>query len=177
MEFMNNRLKRGSENGEQLMLFLEQFQNLETEQRQLEFQNQQLSEENLLLRNALQGFQQQLFAAEAAIAQLQHEKEYMKLTANASSWLMAPSKLPDPSAEELKQRPSVSAISWEKIQKQVLKYVSEGRHEMAILLCKEAVAELEIVCGHDHPDVAPILRTLEQVYRDQSNYKEANKKL
>ncbi|XP_053699441.1 kinesin light chain-like [Sabethes cyaneus] len=170
MEFMNNRLKQGSENDEQLMSFLEQFQNLEKEERQLQFQNQQLSEENLMLRNALQGFQQRLFAAEAAIAQLQHEKAYMDLTANSSSCLTA-GKLPD-----LSQRPSVPAISWQKIQKQVLKYASEGRHEMAVLLCKEAVAELEIVCGHDHPDVAPILRTLEQVYRDQSNYKGANKK-
>ncbi|XP_053687288.1 kinesin light chain-like [Sabethes cyaneus] len=81
--------------------------------------------------------------------------------------------LPDPSAEE----PTISAISPDKIQKQVLKYVSEDRHEMAMLLCTDAVDELERTCGHAHPNVATILSTLAQIYHDQCNNKEARRLL
>ncbi|XP_053691882.1 kinesin light chain-like [Sabethes cyaneus] len=176
MENMNNNLERKSENGELMMSFLAQFQNFETRKRQLQFQNQQLTKENLLLRNTLQGIQQQLFAAESTILQLKHGKQYeeFKVRQQAiSSSCLTPHKLPDPSAEE----PTISAISPDKIQKQVLKYVSEDRHEMAMVLCTDAVDELERTCGHDHPDVAKILSTLAQIYRDQCNNKEARRLL
>ncbi|XP_053691948.1 kinesin light chain-like [Sabethes cyaneus] len=149
---MNNNFERKSENGELMMRFLAQFQNFETKKRQLQCHNQQLTEENLLLRNALQGIQQQLFAAESTILQLQHEKQFVK-------------------------EPPISAISPDKIQQQVLKYVSQDRHEMAMLLCTDAVDELERTFGHDHPDVGAILSTLAQIYRDQCNYKEARRLL
>ncbi|XP_053699364.1 kinesin light chain-like [Sabethes cyaneus] len=178
MKIMNNNMERVVENGELMIRFLAQFQNFETENYQLQFQNQQLSDENLLLRNVLQGIQQQLFAAEATITQLQHGKQHKELTVSTkSSSCLSPNNSPDPLAEESKQRPSITAISLERIQKQVLKYVSEDRHEMAMLLCTEAVDELEWACGHDHPDVATILNTLAQLYRDQCNYKEARRLL
>ncbi|XP_053691881.1 kinesin light chain-like [Sabethes cyaneus] len=67
--------------------------------------------------------------------------------------------------------------SFEKIHGQVLQYVAEGRYEEVPLLCEEAVAQLEMIYGHDHPNVATILNTLALVHCDQCNYKEAERLL
>ena len=39
----------------------------------------------------------------------------------------------------------------------VIQYVSIGRYEVAFLLCKQALEDLEKTSGHDHPDVATTL--------------------
>ncbi|KAL9863599.1 LOW QUALITY PROTEIN: kinesin light chain 4 [Geothlypis trichas] len=48
---------------------------------------------------------------------------------------------------------------------------SQGRYEVAVPLCKQALEDLEKP-GHDHP-VATMLNILALVYRDQNKYKEA----
>lgn len=55
----------------------------------------------------------------------------------------------------------------------VIQYASQGRYEVAVPLCKQALEDLEKTSGHDHPDVATMLNILALVYRDQSKYKEA----
>ncbi|VDO81545.1 unnamed protein product [Haemonchus placei] len=55
----------------------------------------------------------------------------------------------------------------------VIQYASEGRYEVAVPLCKQALKDLEKANGHDHPDVATMLNILALVYRDQNKYKEA----
>ncbi|XP_041958645.1 LOW QUALITY PROTEIN: kinesin light chain 1-like [Alosa sapidissima] len=55
----------------------------------------------------------------------------------------------------------------------VIQYASQGRYEVAVPLCKQALEDLEKTSGHDHPDVAPMLNILALVYRDQNKYKEA----
>lgn len=55
----------------------------------------------------------------------------------------------------------------------VIQYASQGRYEVAVPLCKQALEDLEKSSGHDHPDVATMLNILALVYRDQSKYKEA----
>ncbi|KJH50622.1 tetratricopeptide repeat protein [Dictyocaulus viviparus] len=52
-------------------------------------------------------------------------------------------------------------------------YASQGRYEVAVPLCKQALEDLEKTSGHDHPDVATMLNILALVYRDQNKYKEA----
>lgn len=55
----------------------------------------------------------------------------------------------------------------------VIQYTSQGRYEVAVPLCKQALEDLEKTSGHDHPDVATMLNILALVYRDQNKYKEA----
>jgi kinesin light chain len=49
----------------------------------------------------------------------------------------------------------------------VIQYASQGRYEVAVPLCKQALEDLEKTSGHDHPDVATMLNILALVYRDQ----------
>ncbi|XP_006866123.1 PREDICTED: kinesin light chain 4-like [Chrysochloris asiatica] len=55
----------------------------------------------------------------------------------------------------------------------VIQYVAQGRYEVAVPLCKQALEDLERTSGHGHPDVATMLNILALVYRDQNKYKEA----
>nr|XP_026694386.1 kinesin light chain 1 [Ciona intestinalis] len=55
----------------------------------------------------------------------------------------------------------------------VIQYASQGRYEVAVPLCKQALEDLEKTSGHDHPDVATMLNILALVYRDQNKFKEA----
>lgn len=55
----------------------------------------------------------------------------------------------------------------------VIQYASQGRYEVAVPLCKQALEDLEKTSGHNHPDVATMLNILALVYRDQNKYKDA----
>uniref|UniRef100_A0A914EHC1 Kinesin light chain n=1 Tax=Acrobeloides nanus TaxID=290746 RepID=A0A914EHC1_9BILA len=55
----------------------------------------------------------------------------------------------------------------------VIQYAAQGRYEVAVPLCKQALEDLEKNSGHNHPDVATMLNILALVYRDQNKYKEA----
>lgn len=47
----------------------------------------------------------------------------------------------------------------------VIQYASQGRYEVAVPLCKQALEDLEKSSGHNHPDVATMLNILALVYR------------
>lgn len=47
----------------------------------------------------------------------------------------------------------------------VIQYASQGRYEVAVPLCKQALEDLEKTSGHSHPDVATMLNILALVYR------------
>lgn len=49
----------------------------------------------------------------------------------------------------------------------VIQYASQGRYEVAVPLCKQALEDLEKTSGHDHPDVATMLNILALVYRSE----------
>uniref|UniRef100_A0A0K0FAD6 Kinesin light chain n=1 Tax=Strongyloides venezuelensis TaxID=75913 RepID=A0A0K0FAD6_STRVS len=55
----------------------------------------------------------------------------------------------------------------------VIQYAAQGRYEVAVPLCKQALEDLERTSGHEHPDVATMLNILALVYRDQNKYKES----
>ncbi|KAK3533023.1 hypothetical protein QTP70_006228 [Hemibagrus guttatus] len=55
----------------------------------------------------------------------------------------------------------------------VRQYTRQGRYEVAVILCKQALEDVERKLGHDHPDVATLLNILAYVYRGQNNFKEA----
>ena len=46
----------------------------------------------------------------------------------------------------------------------VIQYASQGRYEVAVPLCKQALEDLEKNKTHDHPDVATMLNILALVY-------------
>lgn len=52
----------------------------------------------------------------------------------------------------------------------VIQYASQGRYEVAVPLCKQALEDLEKTSGHDHPDVATMLNILALVYRSECLY-------
>ena len=52
----------------------------------------------------------------------------------------------------------------------VIQYASQGRYEVAVPLCKQALEDLEKSSGHDHPDVATMLNILALVYRWAPGY-------
>ena len=71
----------------------------------------------------------------------------------------------------------------------VIQYASQGRYEVAVPLCRQALEDLERTSGHQRkslgssfifdvlhldPDVATMLNILALVYRDQSKFKEAS---
>ena len=47
----------------------------------------------------------------------------------------------------------------------VIQYASQGRYEVAVPLCKQALEDLEKTSGHNHADVATMLNILALVYR------------
>lgn len=53
----------------------------------------------------------------------------------------------------------------------VIQYASQGRYEVAVPLCKQALEDLEKTSGHDHPDVATMLNILALVYRFGTNFR------
>ncbi|GMR59908.1 hypothetical protein PMAYCL1PPCAC_30103, partial [Pristionchus mayeri] len=63
------------------------------------------------------------------------------------------------------------------IQNLVLKYMSQGRYDVAAPLCKATVEDLERASGTDHLDVATMLNVLAFVKRDQKKYEEATELL
>ena len=52
----------------------------------------------------------------------------------------------------------------------VIQYASQGRYEVAVPLCKQALEDLEKTSGRDHPDVATMLNILALVYRYRQLY-------
>ncbi|KHJ97088.1 hypothetical protein OESDEN_02941 [Oesophagostomum dentatum] len=51
----------------------------------------------------------------------------------------------------------------------VIQYASQGRYEVAVPLCKQALEDLEKTSGHDHPDVATMLNILALVAATLNN--------
>jgi len=53
----------------------------------------------------------------------------------------------------------------------VVQYASQGRYEVAVPLCRQALDDLEKTNGHDHPDVATMLNILALVYRSVETHR------
>ncbi|KAF3822277.1 hypothetical protein GH733_007651 [Mirounga leonina] len=171
---------------------------VESEKQKLRAQVRRLVQENQWLREELAGTQQKLQRSEQAVAQLEEEKQHLlfmsqirKLDEDTS-----PSEekgdVPKDSLDDLfpneEQSPAPSPGGGDvaaqhggyeiparlrTLHNLVIQYASQGRYEVAVPLCKQALEDLEKTSGHDHPDVATMLNILALVYRDQNKYKEA----
>ncbi|OWK17368.1 KLC2 [Cervus elaphus hippelaphus] len=164
---------------------------VESEKQKLRAQVRRLVQENQWLREELAGTQQKLQRSEQAVAQLEEEKQHLlfmsqirKLDEDTSPHEdkgdVPKDSLDDlfPSEEEQNPAPSpgggdVAAqhggyeipARLRTLHNLVIQYASQGRYEVAVPLCKQALEDLEKTSGHDHPDVATMLNILALVYR------------
>uniref|UniRef100_A0A3Q2Q097 Kinesin light chain n=1 Tax=Fundulus heteroclitus TaxID=8078 RepID=A0A3Q2Q097_FUNHE len=171
---------------------------VESEKQKLRAQVRRLCQENQWLRDELAETQHKLQRSEQSVAQLEEEKKHLefmnqikKIDDDVS---VSEEKRGDSSKDSLDDlfpneddqgtaQPSGEAAAQQggyevpnrlrTLHNLVIQYASQGRYEVAVPLCKQALEDLEKSSGHDHPDVATMLNILALVYRDQNKYKEA----
>ncbi|XP_078287236.1 kinesin light chain 3 isoform X1 [Rhinoraja longicauda] len=173
---------------------------VEAEKQKLRAQVRRLCQENQWLRDELATTQQRLQKSEQAVAQLEEEKKHLEFmnqikkydedeAAEDKDSVLSKAPLDDlfPNEDEQSQlhhsHSSAAAAAQQggyeiparlrTLHNLVIQYASQGRYEVAVPLCKQALEDLEKTSGHNHPDVATMLNILALVYRDQNKYKEA----
>uniref|UniRef100_A0A665X726 Kinesin light chain n=1 Tax=Echeneis naucrates TaxID=173247 RepID=A0A665X726_ECHNA len=194
-------LELGLSEAQVMMALSSHLSSVESEKQKLRAQVRRLCQENQWLRDELAGTQQKLQKSEQSVAQLEEEKKHLEFMNQLKKYDedLSPSeeKDSDTSKETLDdlfpddqddQAPgthgSAAAAAAQQggyeiparlrtLHNLVIQYASQGRYEVAVPLCKQALEDLEKTSGHDHPDVATMLNILALVYRDQNKYKEA----
>ncbi|XP_028658824.1 kinesin light chain 2-like [Erpetoichthys calabaricus] len=173
---------------------------VESEKQKLRAQVRRLVQENQWLRDELANTQQKLQRSEQTVAQLEEEKKHLEFMNQIKKFDEDVSPSDEKSNETTKdslddlfpndddqgqaQPPSSGDVAAQHggyeiparlrtLHNLVIQYASQGRYEVAVPLCKQALEDLEKTSGHDHPDVATMLNILALVYRDQNKYKEA----
>uniref|UniRef100_A0A670YNS9 Kinesin light chain n=1 Tax=Pseudonaja textilis TaxID=8673 RepID=A0A670YNS9_PSETE len=133
---------------------------VESEKQKLRAQVRRLVQENQWLRDELAATQHKLQRSEQSVAQLEEDKKHLEFMNQIKKFDE------DQGGYEIPARLRT-------LHNLVIQYASQGRYEVAVPLCKQALEDLEKTSGHDHPDVATMLNILALVYRDQNKYKEA----
>uniref|UniRef100_A0A8C4ZE81 Kinesin light chain n=1 Tax=Gadus morhua TaxID=8049 RepID=A0A8C4ZE81_GADMO len=172
---------------------------VESEKQKLRAQVRRLCQENQWLRDELANTQHKLQRSEQSVAQLEEEKKHLEFMNQIKKYDEDPAEegggdgskdnLDDLFPNDEDQGPGTRAQPSGEVAAQqggyeiparlrtlhnlVIQYASQGRYEVAVPLCKQALEDLEKTSGHDHPDVATMLNILALVYRDQNKYKEA----
>lgn len=179
-----------------IVVLASHLQNIEAEKQKLRTQIRRLCQENAWLRDELANTQQKLQSSEQMVAQLEEEKKHLDFMAsvrkydeNQENENENEKSRTDPVVElfpedEQEERNNMSPTPPSQFANQVnagyeiparlrtlhnlvIQYASQGRYEVAVPLCKQALEDLEKTSGHDHPDVATMLNILALVYRDQ----------
>ncbi|CAB1348723.1 unnamed protein product [Coregonus sp. 'balchen'] len=148
------RIELGLGEAQVMMALSAHLGSLEAEKQKLRTQVRRLCQENQWLRDELARAQQRLQDREQEV----DDKE----TGSTKESL---DDLFPTDEEEQSQSTTLHNL--------VIQYASQGRYEVAVPLCKQALEDLEKSSGHSHPDVATMLNILALVYRDQNKYKEA----
>ncbi|XP_046538533.1 kinesin light chain 3 isoform X1 [Equus quagga] len=170
---------------------------LEAEKQRLRAQARRLAQENAWLREELEETQRRLRASEEAVAQLEEEKSHLEFLGQLRQYDPPAESQPEspprrdslaslfPSEDDERKGPeAVGAAAAQQggyeiparlrtLHNLVIQYAGQGRYEVAVPLCRQALEDLERSSGHCHPDVATMLNILALVYRDQNKYKEA----
>uniref|UniRef100_A0A0X3NRQ6 Kinesin light chain n=1 Tax=Schistocephalus solidus TaxID=70667 RepID=A0A0X3NRQ6_SCHSO len=203
LENVVERLQRAFEDGTELLVVSEYVQSAEAEKQKLRTQTKRLFHENTWLREelaALQGLHRQ---SEATIAQLEETINQLKFAnemqkydgpGNHDTDALGNGAAKDDHALSIDEKDEAEQDGMSSSQTTVMsqimnsyeiparlrtlhnlviQYASEGRYEVAVPLCKQALDDLEKSSGRDHPDVATMLNILALVYRDQCKFKEA----
>ncbi|XP_055002133.1 kinesin light chain 3 isoform X4 [Sorex araneus] len=170
---------------------------LEAEKQRLRAQARRLAQENAWLREELEETQRRLQASEEAVAQLEEEKNHLEFLGQLRQYDPPAESQPEspprrdslaslfPNEEEERRGPEAAGAAAAQqggyeiparlrtLHNLVIQYAGQGRYEVAVPLCRQALEDLERSSGHNHPDVATMLNILALVYRDQNKYKEA----
>ncbi|ERE90635.1 kinesin light chain 4-like protein [Cricetulus griseus] len=175
---------------------------VESEKQKLRAQVRRLCQENQWLRDELAGTQQRLQRSEQAVAQLEEEKKHLEFLRQLRQYDedghsmeekegdvtkdslddLFPSEEEEDSSNGLSRGQGAAAAQQagyeiparlRTLHNLVIQYAAQGRYEVAVPLCKQALEDLERTSGRGHPDVATMLNILALVYRDQNKYKEA----
>ncbi|KAK9967796.1 hypothetical protein ABG768_002163 [Culter alburnus] len=186
----------------QVMMALSSHLNaVESEKQKLRAQVRRLCQENQWLRDELANTQQKLQKSEQSVAQLEEEKKHLEFMNQLKKYDDGTSPVEEKNSETPKdalddlfpndeddqvshQHNSAAVAAAQQggyeiparlrtLHNLVIQYAAQGRYEVAVPLCKQALEDLEKTSGHDHPDVATMLNILALVYRDQNKYKEA----
>uniref|UniRef100_A0A7N8XZZ6 Kinesin light chain n=1 Tax=Mastacembelus armatus TaxID=205130 RepID=A0A7N8XZZ6_9TELE len=187
-------LELGLSEAQVMMALSSHLSSVESEKQKLRAQVRRLCQENQWLRDELAGTQQKLQKSEQSVAQLEEEKKHLEFMNQLKKYDddMSPSEkdsdstketlddlFPDDQDDQAPGSKSAQQGGYEiparlrTLHNLVIQYASQGRYEVAVPLCKQALEDLEKTSGHDHPDVATMLNILALVYRDQNKYKEA----
>ncbi|CAB1345442.1 unnamed protein product [Coregonus sp. 'balchen'] len=171
----------------------------QSEKQKLRAQVRRLCQENQWLRDELAGTQHKLQRSEQSVAQLEEEKKHLEFmnqikkfdddvsqSEEKAAGQTSKDSLDDlfPNDDDQGQAQPSGEVAAQQggyeiparlrtLHNLVIQYASQGRYEVAVPLCKQALEDLEKTSGHDHPDVATMLNILALVYRDQNKYKEA----
>ncbi|XP_068765793.1 kinesin light chain 3 isoform X2 [Struthio camelus] len=165
---------------------------LEAERQRLRAQATRLAQENLWLQEELAGARSRLGCSQEAVARLQEDTRRLELAGRPRRPSLprdadrkdSLASLFGGDEDEQDEGPpaSVAAVApsgyeiparLRTLHNLVIQYAAQGRYEVAVPLCKQALEDLEKSSGHRHPDVATLLNILALVYRDQNKYKEA----
>ncbi|XP_026053571.1 kinesin light chain 1-like isoform X1 [Carassius auratus] len=186
----------------QVMMALSNHLNaVESEKQKMRAQVRRLCQENQWLRDELANTQQKLQKSEQSVAQLEEEKKHLEFMNQLKKYDdgVSPEEeknsetprdglddlFPNDEDDQVSHRHNSAALAAAQqggyeiparlrtLHNLVIQYAAQGRYEVAVPLCKQALEDLEKTSGHDHPDVATMLNILALVYRDQNKYKEA----
>ncbi|KAF7700001.1 hypothetical protein HF521_002959 [Silurus meridionalis] len=159
---------------------------LEAEKQKLRAQVRRLCQENQWLRDELAGAQLKLQQCEQEVVTLEEQNKHLQFMSSIRKYDQ--DELLLVRIEHQRKRNISAAPQWHNcsqpgrlrdparlrtLHNLVIQYASQGRYEVAVPLCKQALEDLEKTSGHSHPDVATMLNILALVYRDQNKYKEA----
>ncbi|KAM3829760.1 kinesin light chain 3 [Vipera latastei] len=189
-------IELGIAEGQMLIALSSHIGALEAEKQKLRAQVRRLGQENLWLREELAGTQLRLQHSAEAVAQLEEENKHLCFLNQLKHHEAREEQVEteegflstDDDQRPEGQSPGASALAAQQggyeiparlrmLHNLVIQYASQGRYEVAVPLCKQALEDLEKSSGHNHPDVATMLNILALVYRDQNKYKEATELL
>ncbi|XP_068601743.1 kinesin light chain 3 [Brachionichthys hirsutus] len=195
-------IELGLSEAQVMMALSAHMSSLEGEKQKLRAQVRRLCQENQWLRDELAGAQQRLQDSEQQVVALDEQNKHLQFMSSIRKYdeeeephqddkSSSKESLDDlfPTEDEVKlqtaqpHRSSAAAAAQHggyeiparlrTLHNLVIQYASQGRYEVAVPLCKQALEDLEKSSGHTHPDVATMLNILALVYRDQNKYKEA----
>lgn len=197
------RIELGLSEAQMVMALSAHLGSLEAEKQKLRAQVRRLCQENQWLRDELSGSQQRLQEREQEVVTLEEQNRHLHFMSSIRKYDQDETALEDKDsssskgtlddlfpAEDEEQSQTAQAhhssaaaaaqqggyeipARLRTLHNLVIQYASQGRYEVAVPLCKQALEDLEKSSGHNHPDVATMLNILALVYRDQNKYKEA----
>lgn len=186
------KIELGLGEAQVMMALCGHLSHVEAEKQKLRAQVRRLCQENAWLREELSATQQKLQGSEQSVAKLEEEKQHLEFMNSLKKYDEktmdegiegdfnedAQDEDSDRETDEdaLSQTSSVTSsvnnagvyeipARLKTLHNLVIQYASQGRYEVAVPLCKQALEDLEKSSGHDHPDVATMLNILALVYR------------